>query len=156
MRTLAVSIATCGPIGYAPVAPGTAGSLAALVLVWALRAWAGPTTELAVLVLVTLGGIWAASVSESHFGKTDPGAVVIDEVAGMMVTLLWLPVSGIGMVVGFFAFRLFDIVKPFPARSAERLHGGIGIMADDLVAGLYAYLTVRLLGWAMPSLMFVA
>ena len=156
MRTLAVSIATCGPFGYAPIAPGTAGSFAALGLFWAVRTWGGPGLELAVLVVVTAVGIWAASEGERQFGKTDPRTVVVDEVAGMLVTLLWLPVGWFGMAVGFFAFRLFDIVKPFPARSAERLHGGLGIMADDLIAGLYAHLTVRLLAWAMPGLMMAS
>lgn len=156
MQTLAVLIATCGYVGYAPVAPGTAGSLAALVLFAGIRAWGGSVSELAVLAVVIIVGVWAASVSERRFGKTDPGAVVIDEVAGMLVTLLWLPVSWVGVLVGFLAFRLFDIVKPFPARSAERLHGGLGIMADDLVAGLYAYLLVRLAAWAAPGLLLTS
>ena len=73
----------------------------------------------------------------------------------MLLTLLWLPVSWVGVLAGFFAFRIFDIVKPFPARAAERLPGGWGIMVDDLVAGVYAHLVVRLLGWALPSLVML-
>ena len=73
--------------------------------------------------------------------------MVIDEVAGMLVTLLAVPVGFAGALIGFFAFRLFDIVKPFPAREAERLPGGWGVMADDLVAGVYAQVLLRLVLW---------
>lgn len=153
MPALAVTIGTCGWVGYVPIAPGTAGSLVALPLWVAMRVWGGPGAEAAVLLIVVGIGIWASSASERHFGKTDPGTVVIDEVAGMLLTLFWLPLNTVGVAIAFFAFRLFDIIKPFPARSAERLHGGLGIMADDLVAGVYAYLTVRLLMWLLPGLL---
>lgn len=155
MRTLGVLIATCGYLGYAPVAPGTAGSAAALLVYGLTRTIGGDIAELGVLGFVVVVGIWSSSVSERHFQRTDPGAVVIDEVAGMLLTLLWLPVSWVGALVGFLAFRVFDIVKPFPARDAERLHGGLGIMADDLVAGFYAHLTVRVLAWPLPGLVLV-
>jgi phosphatidylglycerophosphatase A len=155
IRAVGVSVATCGFVGYAPIAPGTAGSLAALMLWGGVRAFGGDATELWLLGIVVAVGVWAASVSERHFQKTDPGTVVIDEVAGMLLTLLWLPVSWVGVLAGFFAFRIFDIVKPFPARAAERLPGGWGIMVDDLVAGVYAHLVVRLLGWALPSLVML-
>ena len=155
IRAVGVSVATCGFVGYAPIAPGTAGSLAALILWGGVRAFGGDATELCLLGIVVAVGVWTASVSKAHFQKTDPGTVVIDEVAGMLLTLLWLPVSWVGVLAGFFAFRIFDIVKPFPARAAERLPGGWGIMVDDLVAGVYAHLVVRLLGWALPSLVML-
>jgi len=155
MRTLGVLIATCGYIGYAPIAPGTVGSLAAVVVYGIMRATGAEAAEVWLLAVVVLVGVWSASVSERHFQKTDPGTVVIDEVAGMLLTLLWIPVGWGGVAAGFFAFRFFDIVKPFPARQAERLHGGVGIVVDDLVAGVYAHLVVRLLAWAWPGLILV-
>ena len=93
-------------------------------------------------------GVWSSSVSERWFRKTDPGAVVIDEVGGMLLTLLGLQVTWMGALVGFLAFRFFDVVKPFPAGEAERLRSGWGIMADDLVAGFHAHLAVRFFMWA--------
>lgn len=155
MRNLGVLIATCGYIGYAPIAPGTVGSLAAVVVYGIMRATGAQAAEVWLLALVVSVGVWSASVSERHFQKTDPGTVVIDEVAGMLLTLLWIPVGWGGVVAGFLAFRFFDIVKPFPARQAERLHGGVGIVVDDLVAGVYAHLVVRLLAWAWPGLILV-
>ena len=96
---------------------------------------------------VTAIGVAAAYAAEARYRRRDPGLVVIDEVAGMLGTLLAVPVGLSGAVVGFLAFRLFDIVKPFPARQAERLPGGWGVMTDDLVAGVYAQGLLRLLLW---------
>ena len=153
MRAFGVFIATGGYAGYVPVAPGTAGSLVGLG-VHALVRWSGGWgLEALVVSMIVVVGIWSASVGERHFGREDPGYIVIDEVAGMLVTLLWLPVTWLGALVGFLAFRVFDIFKPFPARSAERLPRGWGVMADDLVAAVYGYLVVRLLVWVMPALM---
>ena len=153
MRAVGVFVATGGYAGYAPVAPGTAGSLVGLG-VYALVRWCGgPGLETIVLSAVVAVGVWSATVGERYFGKTDPGHVVIDEVAGMLLTLLWLPVTWVGALVGFLAFRVFDIIKPFPAGAAERLPRGWGVMADDLVAGVYAHLVVRLMAWAAPALL---
>ncbi|RZP29279.1 phosphatidylglycerophosphatase A, partial [bacterium] len=91
------------------------------------------------------------SAAERHYRREDPGEIVIDEVAGMMLTLLWLPSGWMPFLVGFLAFRFFDIVKPFPARLAERLPGGVGVMADDLVAGLYGYASVWTVLWLLPA-----
>jgi phosphatidylglycerophosphatase A len=152
MRRLGVILATFGYVGHFPIAPGTAGSAAALVLYLPLR-WAGsPALEVAVIAGLFAAGCWAASVAEAHYGRTDPGHVVLDEVVGMLMTLLWVPVTWIGLLAGFLIFRAFDIVKPFPARQAERLHGGLGIMADDAVAGIYGNLALRLLIWIAPVL----
>lgn len=153
MPTLARLIATAGYSGTVPVAPGTAGSAVGIVLLALVRSsgWAG--FEALVLAALLPVGIWAASVVERDSGQSDPPAVVIDEVAGMWVTLLWLPVGWVGGLAGFLAFRIFDIVKPWPARAAERLPGGWGVMADDVVAGAYAALTVRVLAWLAPAAM---
>ena len=143
----ALGIATIGPCGHAPAAPGTVGSLAGLVLFWAVRASGSLAVEGLVLLAVTAVGVVVASRAEAAYRRRDPGLIVIDETAGMLLTLAAVPVGFGGAVVGFLAFRLFDIVKPFPARRAERLPGGWGVMADDLVAGLYAQALLRLLLW---------
>jgi phosphatidylglycerophosphatase A len=153
MKTrLAVLLATFGYVGHFPIAPGTAGSIAGLVLFAALRFAGSPALELAVIVVLFAAGCWAGSVAERHYGRTDPGFVVLDEVVGMLLTLLLVPVSWSGALIGFFLFRGFDIVKPFPARQCERLHGGLGIMADDAVAGIFGNLALRLVVYALPAL----
>jgi|SRR5215213_2579545 len=134
----ALAIATWG-VGYLPVAPGTFGSLVGVGLFLLLRFW--PLQALAVLV-VTILGVWAATRTERLLRLKDPGIVVADEVAGQMLALLPVSFASIGpqrssIIVSFILFRLFDIFKPYPARQFEVLRGGLGIMADDLVAGAY-------------------
>lgn len=153
MPTLARLIATVGYCGTVPVAPGTVGSAAGIVLLILVRSSGSASLEALVLGVLAAVGVWAASAVERDCGQTDPPSVVIDEVAGMLVTLLWLPVGWVGGLAGFLAFRIFDIVKPWPARAAERLPGGWGVMADDLVAGAYAALAVRALAWMVPAAM---
>lgn len=152
MTRLAILLATAGYAGYFPFAPGTVGSAVGLALFAAIRWLDVPLAEPAAVVVVAVVGIWAAGVAERHWGRTDPGAVVIDEVAGMLLTLAAVPVSWAGAVVGFLVFRAYDIVKPFGARQCERLPGGYGVMTDDLVAGLYGNLTMRVLLWLLPAL----
>ena len=148
MRKPGLFIATCGYVGYVPVAPGTAGSIAGLALYGAAGLLGGTPVEIGVLAVVLAVGVWSSAASERHLGVTDPGVIVIDEVAGMLITLLALQPTWGGVLAGFLAFRFFDVVKPFPARWAERLPGGWGVMADDVIAGLYAHLALRLLLWA--------
>jgi phosphatidylglycerophosphatase A len=153
MTRVAVLIASFGYAGYFPIAPGTAGSAAALVL-FALVRWSGSSlAEASVLVVVAIVGTWAASLAERYFGRTDPGQIVVDEVLGMLMTLAFLPVTWMGVVVGFFLFRALDIVKPFPAGAAEGLHGGLGVMADDAICGVYGNILMRLLIWLLPAWM---
>ena len=147
LQRAAIGFATVGPFGFVPIAPGTAGSVAGLALFWAVRSTQSTWLEVAVFLFVTVAGVVAASAAETTYRRRDPGLVVIDEVAGMMVTLLAVPVGFTGAMIGFFAFRMFDIFKPFPARQAERLPGGWGVMADDLVAGVYAQVLLRLVLW---------
>lgn len=155
MNQLALIVATVGYVGYFPIAPGTAGSLAGLVL-FALVRWAGvPAFELATIVVVLAAGIWAANATEDLLGQKDPGVIVIDEVLGMLMTLALLPVSTFGIFAGFMLFRFFDVVKPYPAGRLEHLKGGPGVMLDDAVAGVYAHLSMRLLALLVPTwLMF--
>jgi len=127
--------------GYAPVAPGTAGAALGLVLFWFLpRAGAG---AIAATALVFLVGALAASRVAAAVGRKDPGIVVVDEIVGMWVSLAFIPLNLVTAGLAFFFFRLLDIWKPFPARDLERLPGGWGIMADDVMAGVYANLLVR-------------
>lgn len=140
-------------IGYIPLAPGTFGSLLGVVLHVLLYLVGGPAAALAGLLAVTALGFWAAGAAERHFGRRDPGNVVVDEIAGQMLSLLFLPLTPGVAVAGFLLFRLFDIVKPFPARQLEALPGGSGIMADDLMAGLYANLILQALVRWTPALL---
>jgi len=148
---LAVFLATAGYSGYFPIAPGTVGSAVGL-LVYLLVWWTqSPLVEVALIAAAFLAGTWAATHAERFFGGIDPGPVVIDEVLGMLVTLAFIPVGIPGAVAGFFLFRVFDVIKPYPANRLEKFHGGFGIMADDAMAGVYANLSLRLLIWLLPA-----
>jgi phosphatidylglycerophosphatase A len=150
MNRLALFLATAGYVGFVPVAPGTAGSAAGLVVYAAMRAAHSAQVELAVIAAVLAIGIWAAGAVERMLGK-DPGPVVIDEVLGMLVTLALLDVTLPGALIGFLLFRIFDVAKPFPAGRLEHLHGGSGIMLDDAMAGIYANLVLRALIMLAPG-----
>ena len=148
---LGLFIATCGYLGYVPVAPGTFGSAAGLVVFAAVR-WSGsPALELAVIILLFAVGVWSANAAERHFGGVDPAPVILDEVVGMLITLAFLPVNITGAIVGFLLFRLFDVVKPWPANRVEALHGGLGVKADDAKAGVYGNVAMRVLVVALPA-----
>ena len=153
MSRLALLVATAGYVGLIPVAPGTWGSAVGVCLLLLVRGTGEAGAEALLLAVVLAGGVWAASAAERLYGRPDPGAIVIDEVAGMLITLFWIPVTGVGLLAGFLAFRVFDIVKPYPVGMAERLPAGWGVMADDVVAGLYACVTVRVLAAIAPGVM---
>ena len=139
MKTLAVAIATAGGAGYFPFAPGTIGSAVGIV-VYLLTRHLDPSVQVGIFVGVCVIGTWASTVAATHFGREDPGYVVVDELAGQLATLLLLDVGIAGAVVAFFVFRLLDIIKPWPANRFEALPGGVGIMADDVMAGAYGWL----------------
>jgi phosphatidylglycerophosphatase A len=137
------------------LAPGTAGSAVGVVLVAALgrlpleALWLSISLGAAALGVFVLG-VWAAGQAERSFARTDPSQVVIDEVAGQMITFLGSPAtSWKWLLAGFVLFRMFDVIKPFPAGRAEGLHGGWGIMLDDVVAGGYSLVTMLVLGLLM-------
>lgn len=141
--------------GYGPIAPASWGSLAYALLWWGLWSWLGPIplwVQGVALAAVLVAGVWAANVLERIHGE-DPGLCVIDEVAGMQVTFFGLAAGPLGWLAGLFWFRVFDILKPFGVRRLERLGGGggVGVMADDLGAGVLAaittQITARVLGW---------
>lgn len=151
MNRLALLLSTFGYVGFFPVAPGTAGSLAALALYAPVR-WVGePSIEAAAIAAVFGLGVWASTRTEALLGVSDPGPVVIDEVLGMLITLAWMPLSLTGVIAGFVLFRIFDVVKPFPARRLEDVPRGWGIMLDDAMAGVYGQLALRLCAWLIPA-----
>lgn len=137
-RRLAKLIATFFGVGLVPMAPGTAGSLAALPLAYLIHAGAGHMGLLVAGVAVFFVGWWASAVYAASRGVEDPGEIVIDEVAGLWLLLSALKLTPESYLVGFLLFRFFDIVKPWPVSLADRrVKGGIGIMLDDMLAGFY-------------------
>ena len=151
MQRLGLFIATCGYLGYVPVAPGTFGSVLGLIVFAAVRSTGSVGVELAAIALVFLIGLWAGTVAEHHFGGIDPGPVVLDEVLGMLITLALLPVNTTGAIVGFLVFRVLDVIKPWPSARFERLPGGLGVMADDAMAAVYGNLVMRGLIMLLPG-----
>jgi len=148
---LAVFLATVAYCGYFPVAPGTVGSAAGLVvylLVWWTQS---RVLEVALIAATFAAGTWAATHAERYFGGIDPGPVVIDEVLGQLVTLAFIPVGWRAALIGFVLFRIYDVIKPYPANRLEKFHGGLGIMSDDAAAGVYANITLRVLMWLLPA-----
>jgi len=144
---LALAIATCG-VGYLPLAPGTFGSLVGVGIFW-LLVRANPLVIIVAILAVSFVGIWAGSRVEQVSGRKDPGKVVVDEVAGQMIALFPLTLfarwSTGTVILSFILFRFFDIVKPYPANRLQDLDGGMGIMFDDLVAGVYGAVVVSII-----------
>lgn len=145
-RTIgAILVATLCGAGRSPIVPGTVGTLAAMPLAIAAQRLLPAWGFLAAAACLALLGVWASGVAARVMALHDPRAVVIDEAAGLFVTLLFQPAGTRTLVLGFVLFRAMDIIKPPPARRAERLPGGWGIVTDDLIAGVYANLALRLL-----------
>lgn len=142
-------IATAFGAGYSPLIPGTAGSVVGLATFVALHRLS-PLWQVIVTVAVCAVGVVAATYTATRVGKKDPGIVVIDEVVGQWISLLFLPFTPATACVGFVLFRIMDIVKPWPARDFEALPGGLGIMADDVMAGIYANLVLRIALLVVP------
>jgi phosphatidylglycerophosphatase A len=143
MSRVGLFIATCGYLGYVPVAPGTFGSAAGLAVFFLLRHIGSTGVEVATISALFGVGIWSSTVAEHHFGRIDPAPVVLDEVVGMLITLAFLPVSIGGALVGFLVFRILDVIKPWPSARFESLPGGLGVMADDGMAAVYGNLVMR-------------
>jgi phosphatidylglycerophosphatase A len=143
---VAIVLSTWFGAGLFPLVPGTFGSLAALPLVLVLQ-YLGVWWSALILAILTGVAIWASDRTAKLLGKDDPKEVVIDEVAGLLLTTFLLPASWSAIGLGFILFRAFDIIKPFPAGQSEKLPGGLGIVVDDLVAGLYAYAGMRIIFW---------
>jgi len=150
LSSIATALATGFGSGYSPIAPGTAGSAVGLLLFWPLHGVA-VSWQIAATVVVFFAGTAAASQVADRIGLKDPGIVVVDEIVGMWVTLLFLPLTAVTAVAGFFLFRVMDVFKPWPARDFEALPKGWGIMADDVMAGVYANLLVRVVLLVLPT-----
>jgi len=141
-KITALFIASTFYTGYFPIAPGTVGSFVAILVLWFLP----PLSWLSLSIISIVGfiiGIWASNIAEENWGH-DPGRVNWDEVVGMIITVITLPKHWIIYVCGFFAFRFFDVIKPFPVNRMEKLPAGLGIMSDDVVAGIYANVVLQI------------
>jgi len=133
-------------VGYSPVAPGTLGTLIAIPVYYFLSNIPSPIYEITLIGFFFLS-VWISENAEIFFGKKDDRRIVIDEMMGFFITMLWIPKANHFIVIGFFLFRLFDILKPFPIRRLERgLKGGFGVVLDDVIAGVYANIILHLIG----------
>lgn len=141
---IAVLIATVGYIGRFPFAPGTVGSAVAVLLWWFFLAGEGWLTGLTVLVPLTILAVWSAHQAEKELGH-DAHPIIIDEVVGQLLALLISPRTYLTAFLAFLLFRAFDILKPGPVNSAQKLPGGYGIVADDLLAGLFAMVILTII-----------
>ena len=149
MDRLLMFIATGAGSGYLPKAPGTWGTLVGLLLWWPL-AGLSLTAYLATVAVLFIVGVASAGAAEKILDRGDPGVVVIDEIVGVLIALAAAPLHPVAALAGFALFRLFDIAKPFPVGWLDRhLHGGLGIMLDDVAAGLYALLVLHLGLWLL-------
>lgn len=146
VRHPAFLLATWFGAGLLPKIPGTWGSAAALPFAWVIAWYGGPYALLVASLAAFVVGIWAAEIYSRHAGIKDPGAIVIDEVAGQWLTLVPFAPDPLVWFAGFILFRIFDILKPWPANLADRaLSGGLGVMLDDMIAGIYAGAALMLL-----------
>ncbi len=155
MNQILLAIATGFYVGFLPLFPGTWGSALALLPYYFARSLTLPS-YLLMLFLLFIIGFFSAGAAEKMLNRADAGPIVIDEITGMLITLMFAPAHPLYWLLGFFLFRLFDILKPFPVSWFDNhVHGGIGIMMDDVMAGLYAmgclylihFLVVKFLGW---------
>jgi phosphatidylglycerophosphatase A len=144
-NAIVLYLATGCKSGYSPVAPGTAGSLAALLPCGLLSLLPLSVSSIFLIAFIVLA-VWAAELAEGILGQNDPGCIVIDEFAGMMITLIGIHFTWQSVLSGFIIFRIMDILKPFPIRYLERtIPGGAGVVMDDVAAGVAAHLVLRLL-----------
>jgi phosphatidylglycerophosphatase A len=140
--TLLKNIATLSIIGYSPIAPGTAGTAVTMLFVYFLK----PSTPLLLLMIALsfIIGVISAGKAEEIFKKKDASYIVIDEFVGSLITIAFVPLTPINLLMAFFAFRFFDILKPPPARQCESyFKGGLGVVMDDVAAGVYANIALQ-------------
>ena len=153
-RRAGLVLATWGGCGYSPVAPGTAGSVAAVLIGYGLVQEAGfsPPWLGALAAALWWPACWASDVAANHFSREDPPQVVVDEVVGQWIALsAAAPGNWLHWLAAFLLFRFFDILKPFPIRRLEQLPGGAGVVADDAGAGLYGMIILVVLRWFFES-----
>jgi phosphatidylglycerophosphatase A len=136
-------LATVGGLGYFPKAPGTAGSLAGLAACYLLRG--NTAAYILTFIFIFVIGVISAGKMEEYTKTADPSCVIIDEFAGIFLVFFMIPMTGLSLLAGFLFFRLFDILKPPPIRTVEKIGGGWGIMLDDILAGIFAHILLRVL-----------
>ncbi len=145
MKHFILLLATGFGVGYCPVAPGTLGTLIAIPIYYFLSNISSPIYEITLVGFFFLS-VWISESAEIFFGKKDDQRIVIDEIMGFLITMLWVPKTAILIVIGFFLFRFFDILKPFPiGRLEKKLRGGYGVVLDDVMAGVYANIVLHFL-----------
>jgi phosphatidylglycerophosphatase A len=148
-RTILFLATGCGS-GYVPGAPGTAGSLVGLVPAFVLSTMT-PVAAGSAWLCFAIASAWISDRAEKRIGRKDPGIIVIDEIAGITVTLLWMPFTFPVVSAGFLLFRIMDILKPFPIRWLEsRVPGGVGVVIDDVAAGIFSHILLRVIQGCMP------
>jgi phosphatidylglycerophosphatase A len=128
--------------GYAPIAPGTAGTLVAIPIFFVLSSIPFPLYEITIVTFFFFA-TWISGEAQSCWGRKDDPRIVIDEIMGYLITMLWLPKTTLFIILGFFLFRFFDIVKPPPIRLLEKARGGYGVVLDDVLAGVYANIVLQ-------------
>jgi phosphatidylglycerophosphatase A len=147
MNRFFLFIATGFGIGYSPIAPGTLGTLVAIPIYYFLSEIPPPLYEVTLIGFFFLS-VWISENAEIFFGKKDDRRIVIDEMIGFLVTMLWVPKTIPLVIIGFVLFRFFDILKPFPIRRLEkRFKGGFGVVLDDVAAGVYANIVLQIIHW---------
>ncbi len=140
-------LATGLGVGYSPIAPGTLGTLLAIPVYYFLSNIASPIYEVTLIGFFFLS-VWISEKGEIFFGKKDDSRIVVDEMMGFLIAMLWVPKTILFITIGFFLFRFFDILKPFPIRHLERrLKGGFGVVLDDVMAGIYASIILHLISF---------
>ena len=150
MKIIYKIFATALGSGYSPVAPGTAGAIVGCIALWLLEKYGlistttSPLLFIGLIVITTVLGIIAADQLEKEWGK-DAQKIVIDEVIGMWITMMFVPFTWLNVLIGFILFRFFDIAKPLGVRKMENLGGGLGVMADDMLAGIYANIVLQII-----------
>lgn len=138
-KILVEVLATGFYAGKSPLAPGTCGTIVALPLVWWMLSSLSPTQYMGAALLLVILAIFISDIYDRHKGQHDSQEIVIDEVVGMVITMTWLPLNITSLMAGFVLFRLFDALKPFPISMIDRkIQGGVGVVADDIAAGLIA------------------
>ncbi len=142
---LANWLSTVFKIGYLPIAPGTWGSFAALATWYLIVGLTSTFTFIVLIVIIFALGVYISSITESYLSTKDPSIIVIDEWVGQWIALLFLPKTVLWGLVAFLLFRVFDIWKPYPISALDRIKGGFGIMADDVLAGIYALAIISVL-----------
>jgi phosphatidylglycerophosphatase A len=149
MNYFILLLATGFGAGYSPIAPGTAGTLIAIPVYYFLSAIPSPIYEITVIGFFFLS-VWISENAEASFGKRDDRRIVIDEMMGFLITMLWVPKTALFIIIGFFLFRVFDILKPPPIRRLEEVKRGFGVVLDDVLAGIYANIILHIIGRFFP------